>query len=217
MVIIGRPGKHDATVILFFPAILRSDPEQRVSSESEKQSHVADASLTAFEARHLQGALALSQEMGWPYRLDDWEFAASLGQGLALERDGKLIGTAMWWTFGQRHASVGMIIVSAAEQGRGYGALLVDTLLNALAGRDMLLCATEEGLALYQRRGFIETGAVCQHQGLCQAAAAQAQKTHTWLINCGPRLSDYVRGICVGPALCGDRHVVQNTRPNCAR
>lgn len=151
-----------------------------MSIESEQESRADDATLTTFEARHLPDALKLSQEMGWPYRIEDWAFASSLGHGLALERDGKLIGTAMWWTFGQAHASVGMIIVSAAEQGRGFGALLVDTLLKAVEGRDVLLCATEEGLALYKRRGFIETGTVSQHQGLCRAAAAQAQNANIW-------------------------------------
>ena len=42
--------------------------------------------LMKFEPRHVPGALRLSQEMAWPYRREDWEVAAALGQGLVLER-----------------------------------------------------------------------------------------------------------------------------------
>jgi hypothetical protein len=35
--------------------------------------------LIPFAESHLEGALGLSQEMFWPYRLEDWELA--LGQG----------------------------------------------------------------------------------------------------------------------------------------
>ncbi len=41
-----------------------------------------------------------------------------------------------------------MIIVTDAEQGRGYGALLFDKLLEAAEGRSILLNATPEGRAL---------------------------------------------------------------------
>jgi hypothetical protein len=121
--------------------------------------------LMTFEARHVPGALTLSQEMGWPYRREDWEVAAALGQGLVLERAGEVIGTAMWWTYGQAYASAGMIIVTASAQGGGYGSRLFDGLLAATDGRNLLLNSTEEGLALYKRRGFTVWGAVLQHQG----------------------------------------------------
>ena len=67
-----------------------------------------------FEARHVPGALRLSQEIAWPYRREDWEFAAAVGHGLVLERAGEVIGTAMSWTYGEACASAGMIIVTAS-------------------------------------------------------------------------------------------------------
>ncbi|RVU35232.1 N-acetyltransferase [Hwanghaeella grinnelliae] len=138
--------------------------------KTEQEANGSEPNVTALEARHLPGALALSQEMGWPYRLEDWEFASAMGHGLVLERGAEVIGTAMWWTYGQTHACAGMIIVTAAEQGRGYGALLLDSLLQATEGRDVLLSATEEGLALYERRGFMKVGPIVQHQGLFETA-----------------------------------------------
>lgn len=121
--------------------------------------------LMKFETRHLQGALRLSREMGWPYRREDWEFAATVGEGLVIERAGEVIGTAMWWNYGQAYATAGMIIVTASAQGGGYGSRLFNGLLEATDGRNVLLNSTEEGLALYKRRGFTTWGTVLQHQG----------------------------------------------------
>jgi GNAT superfamily N-acetyltransferase len=125
----------------------------------------APLELMNFEGRHVPGALRLSQEMAWPYRREDWEFAARVGQGLVLERAGEVIGTAMWWNYGQAYASAGMIIVTASAQGDGYGSRLFNGLLEATDGRNVLLNSTEEGLTLYERRGFTPWGTVLQHQG----------------------------------------------------
>ena len=121
--------------------------------------------LTTLETRHLPGALKLSQEMGWPYRLEDWEFAVTVGKGLVLERAGQVIGTAMSWIYGEAFASVGMIIVTGSAQGGGNGSRLFDGLLDAVGGRSILLTSTQEGLPLYSRRGFVSWGMVLQHQG----------------------------------------------------
>ncbi|MDR7126666.1 GNAT family N-acetyltransferase [Pseudotabrizicola sp. 4114] len=142
-----------------------------MTTQAAKSSSSVPAKLRAFEARHIAGALLLSQEMGWPYRREDWDIAAQLGQGVVLERAGKVIGTALWWGYGQSFATAGMIIVTASEQGSGYGSKLFDALLQATGERSVLLNATEEGLALYQRRGFTRWGTVLQHQGLLGARA----------------------------------------------
>lgn len=122
--------------------------------------------LVAFTRAHLPGGLGLSQEMGWPYRLEDWEVALDLGEGLALESGGNVIGTAMWWPYGETHASAGMIIVAKAAQGRGHGALLMDALLAAAQSRTITLNSTAGGFALYERRGFVTVGTIQQHQGV---------------------------------------------------
>jgi predicted GNAT family N-acyltransferase len=129
------------------------------------------------ESRHLPGALKLSQEVAWPYRLEDWRFALATGEGLVIERAGAVIGTAMWWKYGKRFATTGMIIVTPAMQGAGYGARLFDGVLAATQGYDVLLHATREGLSLYQRRGFTAFGEVVQHRGVPRlAASAQAHE-----------------------------------------
>lgn len=129
--------------------------------------------LTKLETRHLPGALKLSQEMGWPYRREDWELAAMVGNGLVLERAGRVIGTAMSWSYGPTYASAGMIIVTGSAQGGGNGSRLFDGLLAATHGRNVLLNSTDEGLALYKRRGFTAWGTVLQHQGPLAVAVTQ--------------------------------------------
>jgi GNAT superfamily N-acetyltransferase len=141
-----------------------------MSIESVKETVAAPIELRPFDAACLQGGLSLSQEMGWPYRLEDWAFAAQLGQGLVLMRADEVIGTAMSWQYGPDFASVGMIIVTASAQGGGNGSRLFDGLLSALDGRNILLNSTDEGMALYQRRGFVPWARVHQHQGVPTAS-----------------------------------------------
>ena len=115
---------------------------------------------------HLDQALALSQALNWPYRREDWQFALDLGRGYAVESHGKLLGTALWWMYGNDFASAGMIIVSTDAQRQGIGARLMATLLADAAGRRMILNSTQEGRALYDRLGFNPYGIVTQHQAV---------------------------------------------------
>jgi len=125
-----------------------------------------DVALLPFARAHLEGALKLSQEMSWPYRIEDWDVALQLGKGFVLERAGTVVGTAAWWPYGETHASAGMIIVAKAAQGRGYGARLMDALLTSARPRTIALNSTAEGITLYRRRGFVPTGVIHQHQGI---------------------------------------------------
>src|SRR4030095_2887857 len=126
-----------------------------------------DVVLVPFAKEHLEGALRLSQEMSWPYRLEDWAFALELGQGFVLCNGAGNVGaTASWWAYGEDHASAGMIIVAKAAQGRGHGARLMDALLAAAHAQTITLNSTAEGLALYERRGFVRTGVIQQYQGV---------------------------------------------------
>jgi GNAT superfamily N-acetyltransferase len=126
-----------------------------------------DAVLLPFAKEHLPGALRLSQEMSWPYRLEDWAIALELGRGFVLcNSAGAVIATAVWWPYGEDHASAGMIIVAKSAQGRGHGARLMDALLAAAHPRTLTLNSTAEGLTLYERRGFVRVGVIQQHQGI---------------------------------------------------
>jgi GNAT superfamily N-acetyltransferase len=117
-------------------------------------------------ADHLSQALELSRALQWPYRSEDWAFALGLGRGFAVEIEGRLAGTALWWPYGERYGSVGMIIVAAQDQRKGIGGVLMDALLADAAGRTLILNSTAEGSALYTRLGFVPYGRVHQHQAV---------------------------------------------------
>ena len=127
---------------------------------------LSPADPVVLRADHLPQALELSRALEWPYRLEDWKFAFDLGRGFAVEIDGRLAGTALWWPYGDRHASAGMIIVSGQYQRMGIGRALMDALLADAAGRTIILNSTNEGLDLYKRLGFVAHGHVNQHQAI---------------------------------------------------
>ena len=124
--------------------------------------------LRAMTAADLAAAHALSDELRWPHRPADWEQALRHGEGLVAERDGQVVGTALRWRWGPRHATVGLIVVAPACQGRRIGHRLMTALLQGLEDCSVLLHATADGRGLYERLGFVRIGEVRQHQGTAQ-------------------------------------------------
>jgi predicted N-acetyltransferase YhbS len=124
--------------------------------------------LRAMTAADLDAAHALTAELRWPHRRADWEQAFRHGEGLVAERDGQVVGTGLRWRWGPRHATVGLVVVSPACQGRRIGHRLMTALLDGLQDCDVLLHATAEGRGLYERLGFQRIGEVRQHQGMAQ-------------------------------------------------
>ena len=122
--------------------------------------------LRGMTADDLLAASGLSKALGWPHRLEDWEFMLRLGHGLVATLDnGEVIGTILWWSFGERYATVGLIIVSSAWQGHGIGTSMLTTVRRSLPGYTLCLNATPAGQPLYEKLGFVPTGIVEQHQG----------------------------------------------------
>jgi ribosomal protein S18 acetylase RimI-like enzyme len=130
-----------------------------------------DVRLRPMQPSDLEAAQALSAEMNWPHRLEDWRFALVCGAGVVAERDGRVVGTALRWLWGNDRATLGLVIVSPALQGLGIGRRLMESLLRDLERRNILLHATAEGQPLYERLGFRCVGQVRQHQGTAARAA----------------------------------------------
>jgi GNAT superfamily N-acetyltransferase len=142
----------------------------------KQHSHSRPAEVDGFALERLAAddlpqARELSAEMKWPYRLEDWAFAHWLGHGLALKEASRVVATGAWWPNGDAFATIGMIIVSTALQGRGLGARLFDALMAETEGRAVLLNSTAEGFELYRRRGFVSVGEIHQHQGALRPGA----------------------------------------------
>lgn len=113
----------------------------------------------------LVSALALSRDIKWPHRREDWEMLFRLGFGYVAEVDDKVVGTAMTWLYGTDAATLGNVIVARKYQGRGIARRLMELVLDDLDDRTVILHATDEGIALSRRLGFEPAGVVHQHQG----------------------------------------------------
>lgn len=127
--------------------------------------------IAAFGGQHLDDAVRLSQEAGWPHRRADWELALAQGAGFAAtDGDGALVGTALHCDFGPV-STLAMIIVAKQARGRGLGRELTQRLLSVCGDRATRLVATREGRPLYDSMGFAPVCAIAQHQGVAVAVA----------------------------------------------
>lgn len=115
---------------------------------------------------------ALSRAVNWPHRAEDWEMVIGLGRGVVATLGQEIVATALWWPYGETHATLGMIIVSPAHQGGGIGKRLMQALFEQAHGRSLMLNATAAGEPLYAKLGFVPCGGVQQHQGETPAIAA---------------------------------------------
>jgi predicted N-acetyltransferase YhbS len=117
-----------------------------------------------FTANDIAAAHQLSVEVKWPDRADDWRFVADAGAGFVAQEGERVVGTALYWTFGANGGSLGMVIVAPDRQGKGIGRALMERLLDALGPRVTVLHATPAGEPLYAKLGFRRIGAIHQHQ-----------------------------------------------------
>jgi len=125
----------------------------------------ADLRLRDMTPEDLAASQALSSEAQWPHRLEDWDLMLSVGFGVVAERDGRIVGTTMAWPYGADAATLGMVIVSQACRGEGVGRKLMDSVMERLGERTILLNATEDGTPLYRKLGYEPVGTIHQHQG----------------------------------------------------
>ncbi len=127
--------------------------------------------LAPFLPQHIPGAVALSRAEGWPHRPEDWALIQSLSRGVVALQDGQVVGTAMATIFGTV-GMMNMIIVGDSMRGQGLGRALMDAAMAQAQPQEWRLVATESGLPLYRKLGFIQTDRVLQHQGLVAPMAA---------------------------------------------
>jgi predicted GNAT family N-acyltransferase len=123
-------------------------------------------SLRAMNKGDLPSLVELSMEQSWPHREEDWDLLLETGEGIVLERDGRVVGSALAWRYGKDHASVGLVIVREQERGKGLGRRMLEEMLERLKGRTVFLSATDDGVDLYRKLGFEEFGRIAQHQGM---------------------------------------------------
>jgi predicted N-acetyltransferase YhbS len=165
----AQPSGHKPTKVVVIPTLIKE--------KDEMISTLSPITLRPMTDEDLDGALLLSQAVRWPHRREDWSIALALGHGIVAEENGQIIGSAMWWPYGDAFATCGSIIVSPAKQGRGLGRTLMEYLLEATGERAVLLSSTTQGHRLYQSFGFKDVGTAHQHQA--QTSAGAAGLSHT--------------------------------------
>ncbi|MGF6574758.1 GNAT superfamily N-acetyltransferase [Paraburkholderia sp. GAS333] len=131
-------------------------------------------SYRRFTSADIAAAHGLSVAVRWPHRADDWRFMHDAGTGFVAEDNGAVIGTALCWKFGADRGTLGLVIVSPEEQGRGIGRKLMELVLEELGNRVTFLHATVAGKPLYEKLGFVTCGGLTQHQGTPGSVAAVA-------------------------------------------
>lgn len=121
----------------------------------------------------LPAAHALSVQLKWPHRLDDWAMVLRISDGFVALDGERLIGTAFACPQGD-FATIGLVIVSDDYQGKGIGRKLMEQALAACKSRTPILNATLAGAPLYVSQGFVEFGRIEQCQGQAHAPAPAA-------------------------------------------
>lgn len=115
----------------------------------------------------------LSIGVGWPHRPEDWRLVVGLGRGIvACDAIDRVLGSAMWWPFGEDFATVGMVITSPRLQAQGAGRELMELIFAQTGSRDLRLTSTKAGYRLYRSLGFEPVGRIFQHQGKAQPPPA---------------------------------------------
>ena len=131
---------------------------------------MANVTIRRMQPEDLTEGLRLTQAQSWSYRLEDWSLHLRLGKGwVACDAGGRVLGTALWWPYGERYATVGLVLVDPHQQGKGIGRKLMNVVMEDAAARSLQLVATRAGMRLYEQCGFREHGAICQHQGVAGA------------------------------------------------
>ncbi|MER0236714.1 GNAT family N-acetyltransferase [Fulvimarina sp. MAC8] len=128
--------------------------------------------IRPFSSADITAAVALSCAEGWPHRAEDWALIAEISQGFVAMSDGKVVGTAFCTRYGEDAAMLNMIVVDAKMRGRGLGRRIVERIMELAGERQMRLVATEAGLPLYAKLGFVEAERILQHQGEATDVAA---------------------------------------------
>jgi GNAT superfamily N-acetyltransferase len=134
--------------------------------------------LEPMAPEHLNGAVELSGQVGWPHRREDWELVHSLSQGVVVVEQGRVVATTLLTPYGEGAANINMVIVDASMRGRGLGRTLMEWTLAKAGERSCHLVATLEGLPLYEKLGFVATGKIMQHQG--EALLVDAPDRVSW-------------------------------------
>jgi len=100
--------------------------------------------------------VSLSSYIGWDYNREEIDtiFNAGIVYGVWNERE-ELIASAAIILYGEKLASIGMVIVHPDYKGRGIGKIITEACVKSVSAHTpIMLIATDEGKPLYEKLGF---------------------------------------------------------------
>lgn len=100
--------------------------------------------------------VSLSSYIGWDYNREEIEtiFNAGIVYGVWNERE-ELIASAAIILYGEKLASIGMVIVHPDYKGRGIGKIITEACVKSVSAHTpIMLIAMDEGKPLYEKLGF---------------------------------------------------------------
>jgi len=148
---------------------------------SSSAGSVDGISLRTMQPIDISRSQELSARLQWPHRREDWAAMYRLSKGAVLEADdGAIVGTC-FATLQGSYATIGLVIVDPAYQGRKLGQSLMKWAVDAAQGRSIVLNATEAGLPLYEKLGFRSFNRVHQYQGQSVAEPSDLDGSRTRL------------------------------------
>lgn len=129
--------------------------------------------LQVLAERHLPDLLRLSSAAGWNQTEADWRRLLELEpEGcFGMQADGRIAASATVITYGKELAWIGMVLTLPECRGRGYATQLMKRCLDYCDQRGIgtaRLDATEMGLPVYARLGFVEEYEVQRRAGELQ-------------------------------------------------
>ena len=138
-------------------------------------------SLRTMQSIDVSKGQELSARLQWPHRREDWAQMYRLSEGAVLEADdGSIVGTCFATRQGS-YATIGLVIVDPAYQGRKLGQRLMKWAVDVAEGRSIVLNATDVGLPLYEKMGFRSFNRIHQYQGQSVAGPSELDSRRTRL------------------------------------
>jgi hypothetical protein len=111
--------------------------------------------LVSFTLQDAPALLAMSESIGWPHELGDWQTALAGSRifGHRLE-DGTVLSSSAIYLFSQEFAALALVIVREEQRGKGFARAAVVECLRQVPSAIVILVATEYGEPLYLKLGF---------------------------------------------------------------
>ncbi|GAB6492646.1 GNAT family N-acetyltransferase [Bacillus paranthracis] len=113
-------------------------------------------SVDRLRKENIEDIVALSSYIGWDYNGEEIEtiFDSGIVYGVWNRRK-ELIASAAIILYGEKVASIGMVIVHPNYKGRGIGKAITDSCIKSVSTQTpIMLIATDEGKPLYEKLGF---------------------------------------------------------------